>query len=134
MDFYGNAAQVLAIVLLALVLDTKYFDKEHMNAFKDRLIWKPWLIRGYSTFVASAAILGMALCLAVLAGRLSNSTLWRGIVGVGLGFALGSLLWRMIAHIWGRDDPTSEEERGAARKRREEAKKAKKEPLTETDS
>ena len=118
MDFYGNAAQVLAIVVLALVWDTKYFDKDHMEAFEGRLVWKPWLIKSYSTIVALATILSMALCLAVTAGWLSSSTLTRNLVSVGLGIALVSLLWRMIAHILGRDDPVSERARGEARRHR----------------
>src|SRR5689334_14502471 len=51
-DFYGNAAQVLAIVVLALVWDTKYFDKEHMWLFKGRLLWTPGRIRSYAMLVA----------------------------------------------------------------------------------
>jgi protein-S-isoprenylcysteine O-methyltransferase Ste14 len=101
-DFYANTAQVLAIVLLALVWDSRYFDKLDQSRQNARF-WKPRIVRIYSVPVAILVILALALCLAVLAGVFTNSTWTRVFVGVGLGFALGSLLFRIIVHILGKD-------------------------------
>ena len=111
MDFFGNTAQVLAIVLLALVWDTRYYDKKNIEARKDRTVWKPPLIRHYSTILAGAVILDIGLCLAILAGAFSKSVVWRGIVGGIVAVTLLSLFVRMRSRIWGKDDLTSEGER-----------------------
>jgi hypothetical protein len=104
-DFYANAAQVLAIVVLALIWDSKYFNKVRTGAFNNRLVWKPLPIRLYSTIVAVAAIGGIAVCLAFLSGWLTNSTPLRVGVRCAVACALVTLGFRMITHIWGLDSP-----------------------------
>ena len=103
-DFYANAAQVLALVVLALVWESKYFDNLREKTFKSGWWrWKLWKVQLYSAIVAVAVIVDVGLCLAVLGGWLTNSTVLRVIVGAGLILALGSLLFRMISHIMGWD-------------------------------
>jgi len=104
-DFYANAAQVLAIVVLALIWDKKYFNKVRTGAFNNRRFWKPWLIRLYSTLFAIVAIGGMAVCLAFLSGLLSDSTPLRVGVRWGVALVLFTLLFRMFTRIWGLDSP-----------------------------
>jgi IPT/TIG domain len=104
-DFYANAAQVLAILVLALIWDSKYFNKVRTGAFNNRQFWKPPKIRVYSTLVAVVAIGGIAVCLAFLSGLLTNSTQLRVGVRFAVALALITLLFRMITHIWGLDTP-----------------------------
>lgn len=103
-EYYANAAQVLAVVLLALVWESKYFDNLDKRAFKGKWYkWNPRKVRIYSTSAALVVIAGMAVSLIILAGWLTNNTAWRIFVGAGLVLALGSLLFRMVSHIMGRD-------------------------------
>jgi hypothetical protein len=104
-DFYGTAAQVLAIVVLALVWESGYFEKLRTKTFPHSGWWR-WTrtkVRMYSVTAAVLVLADLALCLAVLAGVWNNSTALRIIVGAGVGLALGTLLFRMISHIMGWD-------------------------------
>lgn len=100
-DFYANAAQVLAIVILALVWDSKYFDRLRTRTFTKKGFWR-WSrgkVRAYSVAVAVVVIADVALCLMVLAGLFTNSTTLQVIVGAGVVLVLSTLLFRMVTHI-----------------------------------
>lgn len=106
-DFYANAAQVLAIVILALVWDSGYFNRLRTRPFKKTGFWS-WnrrKVRAYSVTVAAVVITDVALCLLVLGGLFTNSTALRVIVGAGVVLALATLLFRMVTHIMGWDGP-----------------------------
>jgi hypothetical protein len=106
-DFYANSAQVLAIVILALVWDSGYFSKLRTRTFTKTGFWS-WnraKIRAYSVAVAVVVISDLGLCMVVLAGLFTNSTALRVIVGAGVALVLGTLLFRMVTHIMGWDSP-----------------------------
>jgi hypothetical protein len=101
-DFYATVAQVLPIVVLALVWDSGYFETLR-DPNRTAWFWKTPVVRTYSVIVATVVIADTALCLMVLAGVLGNSVALRGTVFAGIALALGSLLFRICAHILGSD-------------------------------
>ena len=113
-DFYGNTAQVLAIAVLALVWNSDYFEQLRNSAFSDRTIWKRVNIRLYSTLVALVIIVEIGLCLTVLSGLFTNTTIWQLTVGAGVAFALITLFFRMFTRIWGLDAPPQTHQHSAS--------------------
>src|SRR5690349_20000838 len=103
-DFYANVAQVLALVVLTLVWQSKYFDDLNADRLSGNKLWKSTTrVRAFSVFAAAVIIADVALCLMVLGGWPTDTTAWRVLACAGLGFALASLLFRMISHILGWD-------------------------------
>jgi hypothetical protein len=97
-DFYVTCAQVIPLLLLALVFDSEYLtrlkdrneEKVGLRAkttTKDQVrVWTKARIRNWSFFVCSAAIVGEVVMLLVLADVLlcpSAPAKAAGLVGVG---------------------------------------------------
>ena len=109
-DFYANSAQLLAIVVLALIWQSGYFDKLRTKEFPEK--WWRWSrtkVRWYSAGVSAVIFADMALCLMVLAGLPADSPGWRITVGTGVAVALGTLFFRILSKIWGWDDDLPEQ-------------------------
>ncbi|MEV4566106.1 hypothetical protein AB0K12_20280 [Nonomuraea sp. NPDC049419] len=97
-DFYATVAQVLPVVLLAFVWDSKYFDGLSERQRNVRF-WTLERVRIYALSVATVIIADLAVCLLVLAGTVPDSAGLRGVVIAGVALGLVSLLYRILATI-----------------------------------
>jgi hypothetical protein len=101
-DFYATTAQVLPVVLLGLLWESRFLetiasetrtlrrdDPDHGVRF-----WTRRRARIYALVVSTAVMADTGLCLVVLAGAVPDSTLTRGIVIVGALLGLATLLTR----------------------------------------
>lgn len=102
-DLYATIAQVLPVVLLALVWESRFLetlrgqqrlprsqDPEHGVRF-----WTKPRVRIYGLSVATIITLDITACVLVLSGIIPDSHPLRGIVISGLVLALASLLTRI---------------------------------------
>jgi hypothetical protein len=107
-DFYSTMAQVLPVLLLALVWDSKYLERLRKQTRLPRrvdpqgvLFWTKPRVRAYSLFVTSVLIAGIAVSMLVLAGALTDRAWLRGVLVGGLVLALVTLQWRITSDIVG---------------------------------
>jgi len=101
-DFYSTMAQVLPVLLLALVLDSNYLSLLRKQTRVSRRIdadgvwfWTKPRVRIYSIFVATILIAAIAGSLLVLAGLLGDSYWLRIALLAALGMSLTTLLVRI---------------------------------------
>ena len=106
-DFYGTVAQVLPVVVLALVWESRYFEilrarprltRQH-DPEEGVRFWTLHRVRIYSLTVATAIILDIAVCLLVLAGLIGDSPALRVLISAGVALGLVSLLYRIWVHV-----------------------------------
>src|SRR5215813_9011978 len=106
-DFYGTVAQVLPVVILALVWESRYFEvlRARPRATRENdpingvRFWTLPRVRVYSLVVASAIIIDVAVCLLVLAGVIQDNGVLRGVVLAGVIIGLMNLLYRIWVHV-----------------------------------
>jgi hypothetical protein len=105
-DFYATVAQVLPVVLLALVWESRYFEilRESPRRTGQHSVgrvgfWTLRRVRVYSLTVATAIIVDVAACLMVLAGLIADSVALRGFVIAWVVLGLISLLYRIWVHV-----------------------------------
>jgi hypothetical protein len=106
-DFYTTMAQVLPVVLLALVWDSKYLER--LRAEKrisrwaephgDVWFWTKPRVRTYSIVVFGALTAGIAITMAILAGVLPPWTALRIGLLVVLGVGLATLAVRILVDV-----------------------------------
>lgn len=101
-DFYSTMAQVLPVLLLALVLDSNYLDRLRTQTRVTRRIdpdgvwfWTKPRVRVYSILVATILITAIAASLLVLADVLGDSAWLRITLLCALGMSLATLLVRI---------------------------------------
>lgn len=102
-DFYSAASQVLPILLLALIWQSRYL--EAVSGQKRRLrrddpdhgvrFWTKPRVRIYALTVATLTLAGTMICMLVLAGLLPNWTSLGAVTIAGLVLASVSLLYRV---------------------------------------
>lgn len=106
-DFYSTMAQVLPVLLLALVWDSNYLQRLRAQRRLSRRadpaegvwFWTKPRVRVYSLFVTAVLIVGIAVSLLVLAGALADLAWLRGVLVVGLLLALVTLLVRIGSDV-----------------------------------
>lgn len=106
-DYYATTAQVLPILLLALLWDSRFLDNVATESRSPRrldpergvLFWTRRRVRIYSLVVATAIMINIGICLLVLVGWVGDSPLLRGLVLAGTTLALGTLLTRAYVEI-----------------------------------
>ncbi len=103
-DFYGTVAQVLPVVVLALVWESRYFEilrarPRQQDPQEGVRFWTLHRVRIYSLTVATTIILDIAVCLLVLAGLIGDSPALRVLVSAGVALGLVSLLYRIWVHV-----------------------------------
>lgn len=106
-DFYATMAQVLPVLLLALVWESRYL--ESLSGQQRRLrrddpvngvwFWTKPRVRAYAITVATVVLADTGLCILVLADTVPDSPPLRVVVITGLLLALVSLLYRICAQI-----------------------------------
>lgn len=103
-DFYATMAQVLPILLLALVFDSGYLkrlrDEKRQRRKKGQaggvLFWTPPVVRAYAFAVVGATIAAIGACMLVLAGVLPAGRIIRGVLIAVLLIELATLLTRIL--------------------------------------
>lgn len=106
-DYYATSAQVLPILLLALLWDSRFLENvatesraaRRHDPEKGVLFWTRRRVRIYSLVVATAITINTGICLLVLVGLVGDSPLVRGLVLSGTALALGTLLTRAYVEI-----------------------------------
>jgi sterol desaturase/sphingolipid hydroxylase (fatty acid hydroxylase superfamily) len=111
-DFYSTMAQVLPVLLLALMWDSNYLQRLRKQARPLRRVdpagvvfWTKPRVRVYSLFMTVVLITGIAVSLLVLGGMLADVSWLRGVLMVGLLLALLTLLVRIGSDIIGATRP-----------------------------
>jgi hypothetical protein len=106
-DFYTTVAQVLPLLLLALIWDSSFLDRLRTQRRGSRrvdpvhgvLIWTKPRVRAYIIFVTGVAIVLTGISVTELAGFIPNSFTLRVIVICGIGLVLGTLLVRIYFDV-----------------------------------
>jgi hypothetical protein len=106
LDFYTTMAQVLPVLLLALVWDSNYLMRLRAQPRRSRredpggvLFWTKPRVRVYSLFVTAVLVAGIALSLLVLSGAVPDTAWLRGVLMGGLLLALMTLYTRIGSDI-----------------------------------
>ena len=99
-DLYATIAQVLPVVVLVLVFDTKYFERlgdepDPARAVANHTIWKIGLIRWYTPVVAFLILADTAFCVVMLTNLIADATWTRWVAVTGAGLALVNLFGRI---------------------------------------
>jgi hypothetical protein len=104
-DFYSTMAQVLPVLLLALMWDSNYLQRLRTQPRPSRRVdpagvwfWTKPRVRVYSLVVTGVLITGIAVSLLVLAGMLGDTAWLRGVL---VGMLLVTLLVRIGSDIVG---------------------------------
>jgi hypothetical protein len=105
-DFYATLAQVLPVLLLALIWESRYLERLSGQARPSRRTdpangfwWTKRRVRIYALTIASVIVGELAIVLLVLAGLFGDSTVLRAILVVGVSGALASLLFRIVMDV-----------------------------------
>jgi hypothetical protein len=101
-DFYTTLAQVLPVLLLALMFDSGYLERLRKQSRPARrhdpsgvLFWTKPRVRAYVLVVVVVAVGSTAIALLVLAGMLPDSLALRFVLVAGSVLVLGTLLTRV---------------------------------------
>lgn len=105
-DFYATMAQVLPVLLLALVWEANYLQRLRAQSRPLRRVdpagvwfWTKSRVRTYLLVVATVLLGGIGVSLLVLAGALGDAPWLRGVLVGGLLLALVTLLVRIWTDI-----------------------------------
>ncbi|MBC6458514.1 hypothetical protein [Actinomadura sp. HBU206391] len=112
-DFYSTMAQVLPVLLLALVWESRYLENlpnEQRRLRRDDpvngvLFWTKPRVRVYAISVATIVLAETGVCVLVLAGTIPDTLVLRGVVVAGLLLTLVSLLVRIWFQILRATEP-----------------------------
>jgi hypothetical protein len=99
MDFYGTTAQVIPVLLLALIWESGYLDRLKKQDRSNYKFWKKSRVRKWGIFMAVSALSAEAAMMLVLADVIDEGTIPRWIGLVGLGVLIGSLVVRLITDV-----------------------------------
>lgn len=106
-DLYSTVAQMLPVLLLALVWESRYLERISGEQRRSRRedpvdgvrFWTKRRVRLYALFVATVVLGDTGLCVLMLAGTIPDSSVLRGVVISGVLLAVASLLFRMWVDI-----------------------------------
>ncbi|MGR7026208.1 hypothetical protein [Geodermatophilus sp. URMC 62] len=99
LDFYTTLAQVLPVLLLTIVWDRDYLDEPRTRNDADVVFWTRNIVRWYSVALSTILILGIAICLLVLARVLPDADWVRGGLTGVTALALLTLSVRIGARV-----------------------------------
>jgi hypothetical protein len=105
-DFYATAAQVLPVLMLAFVWESRFLDRLVRERRLSRrfdpdgvVFWTKSRVRLYTMFVATAISAGTATAVLVLAGAVRDSVGVRaGVTGCVL-LAVATLMFRITVDV-----------------------------------
>jgi hypothetical protein len=106
-DFYGTAAQVLPVLMLALVWESRFLERLRDQDRRRRgldhpggvLFWTKPRVRVYSIIVSASIVLGTVLSVGLLAGLFGDSVVLRAVVFGCLLLGLLTLLTRISVDV-----------------------------------
>lgn len=106
-DFYSTLAQVLPVLLLALVWDSRYLERLRKQARRLRRddpaagvwFWTKPRVRVYTLLLTVVVLSAIGITVIVLAGAISDSAWLRGLLVGGLVMALVTLLVRISSDV-----------------------------------
>ena len=103
-NFYSTTAQVIPVLLLALLWESPYLERLRREYRPSRaagrgFFWTKARVRVFLLVVASIVMLTLLLNLLILAGWLPDSAIFRGLVMFGLIAALGTLSFRICVDV-----------------------------------
>ncbi|MET7469922.1 hypothetical protein ACFYON_19305 [Micromonospora sp. NPDC005686] len=105
-DLYATAAQVLPVLLLALIWESRFLDRLREQNRRRRsedpdgvLFWTRPRVRAYSLFIVATIVTGTALALLVLAEVLPHGPALRAGVTACVLLALATLLTRVVVDV-----------------------------------
>ncbi|SCF28377.1 hypothetical protein GA0070561_4969 [Micromonospora saelicesensis] len=127
-DFYATLAQVLPVVLLAMLFDSRYLDvlaRDHRPSRREKpkggYFWTKPRVRVYVLTVASLLMCEFLCVFLVLGGLIDDRAWLRGVLIGGLTLFLGTLLTRVWVAVVAATAPTQpgrnatlDDERGRA--------------------
>jgi uncharacterized BrkB/YihY/UPF0761 family membrane protein len=105
-DFYTTMAQVLPVLLLALIWDSAYLEKLRSQRRVSRRVdpsgvrfWTMRRVRIYILFVAATVIFSIALVMLELARAIPDSVALRSLLVCGLLITLATVLTRIYFDV-----------------------------------
>ena len=106
-DFYATAAQVLPVIMLALLGESRFLDRLRENPRRLRredpvrgvLFWSRSRVRAYSIFISTLVLSGTGLAVLVLAGVVPDGRALRVALSGCTLLALGTLLVRVVVDV-----------------------------------
>lgn len=106
-DFYSTIAQVLPVILLALMWDSGYLDRLRSERRTRRRAGTPgvWFwtkprVRAYTSFVGTVMVAGLGVAVVSLTGAVPDSAVLRALLTGTLLLGLGTLLTRLLLDVW----------------------------------
>ena len=105
-DFYTTMAQVLPLLLLALIWDSAYLERLRGQRRRKRRedpsgvrFWTKPRVRAYTLFVAAVVVVGTASALLVLGGMIPDTPGLRIALASALMIVLGTVLTRICYDV-----------------------------------
>lgn len=106
-DLYATVAQVLPVLLLALVFESRHLERVRGEQRRSRRedpvngvrFWTKARVRAYMLVVAAVVLGDTGLCVLALAGWVPDILPVRAVVVAGVVLAVGTLLFRVSVDI-----------------------------------
>jgi hypothetical protein len=98
-DFYATTAQVIPVLLLALVWESGYLERLKKEDRTNGYFWTKPRVRAWGLIMSGAALVGETAMLLVLADAVGDGILAKGLGLAGVAALLGSLGVRLIVDI-----------------------------------
>ena len=105
-DFYTTAAQVLPVLMLAFVWESRFLERLRTERRPRRrddpagvLFWTKDRVRAYALFVVTSIVVGTGLAVLALAGAVPDSIALRTTVTGCVVLALTTLLFRVAVDV-----------------------------------
>jgi hypothetical protein len=99
MDFYDTTAQVIPVLLLALIWESGYLNRLETEDRKNFRFWTKPRVRVWALFMSFAAIAGEVTVVLVLAEVVSPGDIPIALGLLGIAVLVGSLGTRLVADI-----------------------------------
>jgi hypothetical protein len=98
-DFYGTTAQVIPVLLLALMWDSGYMERLARDERGTVRFWTKPKVRIWGLIMATTAMAGEAAVLLVLADIVPAGDIPKWVALVGLAALVGSMVVRLFADV-----------------------------------
>jgi hypothetical protein len=99
-DFYGITAQVIPVLLLALMFDSKYLERVHKRERPGEIkFWQESRVRAWGLFMVSAALVGESVVVLVLVDWFPEGLVAKVLGVLGLAALIGSMFVRLFTVI-----------------------------------
>lgn len=105
-DFYTTLAQVLPLLLLALIWDSSYLERLHGQQRLSRRtdpdgvrFWTKPRVRAYILVITGIAVASTGIAVLVLARLVPDSYALRVVLSCGLVIVLGTVLYRIYYDV-----------------------------------